>query len=128
MRLAILLASLSFVSAGAASAQTPDISGVWHIQGQISWNGATETERPTCTFQRNGGTLSGDCVGPAGRGPLSGIIAGDKVSWSWTHTATAPNGRTGTTNFNGTFVNPNLIQGEVTVPGVPVSGVFTQAR
>ena len=120
--------SVALLIAGAASAQTPNISGVWEVQGQIHFGDTFGTATPTCTFHQAGGSLSGECVGPNGRGPLTGIIAGDKVSWSWRHVATTAVGVSGTTTFNGTYIDPHLIKGEMTCPLYPVSGTFTQTR
>ena len=131
MRFAIAAALLgaALAAAGAASAQTPNISGVWHVQGQIRYGNAFEAASPTCNFQQSSsGALSGQCVGPAGRGPLTGAIAGDRVSWTWRHVATAANGVTGMTQFNGTYVNGELIKGTMTATAIPGTGEFVQTR
>ena len=126
--IAVACVGLALVAAGAARAQTPDISGVWHVQGHLASGRFVEDAMPTCNFVQNGGVLSGECVGPAGRGPLSGAIAGDKVSWTWSHVATAVNGVTGQTQFNGTYVNSQLIKGSMTSSLIPGVGDFVQTR
>jgi hypothetical protein len=125
---AVACASLALLSAGAASAKTPNIAGVWQVQGEIRYGNAFGTATPTCTFHQAGGTLSGECVGPNGRGPLQGMIAGDKVSWTWSHVATTAVGVNGVTTFNGTYVDSHLIRGAMSDPRYPVSGSFTQTR
>jgi len=130
MRLGMAMASvgLAFLAAGAARAQTPNVSGVWHVQGQIVNGAVMVSATPTCDFRQDGGKLSGECVGPNARGPLTGAIAGDKVSWTWSHVATTPGGVSGYTQFNGTYVNDQLIKGSMTSPAIHGSGPFTQTR
>jgi hypothetical protein len=126
--IAVACVWFALTAAGAASAQTPNISGVWHVNGRAHYGAVWASATPTCTFRQVGGRLSGICVGPAARGPLSGAIAGTRVSWTWSHGATRPDGVSGDTQFNGIYVNSRLIRGSMIAPPVPGSGSFTQTR
>jgi hypothetical protein len=130
MRSPIAAASVAWImfTASAASAGTPNIAGVWHVAGRIEYGVRFVVATPTCTFRQAAGKLSGECVGPNARGPLTGIIAGDNVSWTWRHIGTTAAGITGDTNFNGTWINHDLIEGRMTSPAVPGDGPFTQSR
>jgi hypothetical protein len=120
--------ALVAASAGAASAQTPNIAGVWEVHGQITFGDRIVSANPTCTFRQAAGRLSGVCVGPNARGALTGLIAGRSVSWTWLNAATTAIGVTGRTNFNGTYVNSHLIQGSMTSSATAGTGSFTQTR
>jgi len=128
VRFGIIVASMGIALAGAASAQTPNVSGVWQVRGQIVHGDRTVTVSPACTIQQSGGRLSGDCVGPNGRGPLAGSIAGDRISWTWKDVATTAVGVSATTNFNGTYVNDRLIRGTMNSTAIAGTGNFTQTR
>jgi hypothetical protein len=129
MRRGIAAASVALLfAAGSASAGTPNIAGVWHVQGQINYGPRFLSATPTCTFRQARGKLSGECVGPNARGPLSGLIAGDSVSWTWSHGATTGVGVSANTSFNGTYVNAHLISGRVSSSAMPGEGPFTQTR
>jgi hypothetical protein len=126
--MAMACVGAALFAAGAASAQTPNISGVWRVQGQIRYGAAFEADMPTCTFRQTGGVLGGVCVGPHARGPLSGMIAGKRVSWTWSHAATNAVGLNGRTQFNGSYVNGRLIKGSMTSTAIPGTGSFVQTR
>lgn len=119
---------LAVATAGAASAETPNIAGVWEVHGQIVFGNRVAAANPTCTFRQAAGELSGECVGPNARGPLTGLIAGRSVSWTWFNGATTAVGVSGQTNFNGTYVDRHLIQGSMTSSAIPGTGTFTQTR
>jgi hypothetical protein len=114
--------------ASAAAAQTPNIAGVWEVQGQIVNGGGMASATPTCTFRQAAGRLSGECVGPNARGPLTGLISGRNVSWTWRNIPTTAMGVNGATNFNGVYVDSHLIRGSMTSSAVPGTGSFTQTR
>jgi hypothetical protein len=114
--------------ATAAGAATPNISGVWHIRGEIRYGNVIVSGTPTCTFRQVGGSLSGECVGPNARGPLTGEISGNQVSWTWRNIPTTAVGINGETGFNGTYVSSHLIRGAMRSTAVPATGTFTQTR
>src|ERR1700761_2599950 len=112
MRLGIVAASVALVlAAGSASAGTPNIAGVWHVQGRINYGGNFVDVSPNCTFRQAGGKLGGECGGPNARGSVTGLIAGDSVSWTWHHVSTTGVGVSANTSFNGTYVDAHLIRG-----------------
>ena len=118
----------SALTTGVAAAQTPDIAGVWQVSGQIAYGARLASATPTCTFRQAGGKLSGECVGPNARGPLTGLISGRSVSWTWSNAATTGIGVTGRTGFNGTWVDAHLIRGSMRSSTFPGVGTFTQTR
>jgi hypothetical protein len=118
---------MALAGASGASAQTPNISGLWRVNGHAHYGAVWSSVTPTCTFRQVGGRLSGTCVGPAARGPLSGSIAGTRVSWTWSHVATRPGGVSGDTQFNGIYVNSRLIRGSMYAPPAG-NGSFVQTR
>lgn len=126
--IAVACMGVALTAAGAAAAQTPNISGVWRVNGRAVFGRVWTSVTPTCTFRQVGGQLSGICVGPGARGPLTGAIAGTRVSWTWNHVAVRPGGVTGSTQFNGIYVNSRLIRGSMLSPPVPTAGTFTQTR
>ncbi len=111
-----------------AAAQTPNIAGVWQVSGQIAYGARFANASPTCTFRQAGGKLSGECVGPNARGPLTGLISGRSVSWTWSNVATTGIGVTGRTGFNGAWVDAHLIRGSMRSTAIPGVGTFTQTR
>jgi hypothetical protein len=125
--IAVTCVGITLAAASAAVAQTPNISGVWHVNGRARYGAVWASATPTCTFRQIGNRLSGTCVGPAARGPLSGAIAGTRVSWTWSHVATRPGGVSGDTQFNGTYFNSRLIRGSMYAPPAG-NGSFTQTR
>jgi hypothetical protein len=112
----------------AAAAGTPNISGVWNVQGQAVYGARIVSVSPTCTFRQAAGQLSGECVGPNARGPLTGLIAGHNVSWTWRNVPTTAVGINGETGFNGVYVDAHLIRGTMTSTAIPGTGTFTQTR
>jgi hypothetical protein len=114
--------------ASAAAAQTPNISGVWQVQGQIAFGARMVSVTPNCTFRQAAGKLSGECVGPNARGPLTGLISGHNVSWTWRNGATTAMGVSGETGFNGVYVDDHLIRGTMTSSAIAGAGTFTQTR
>jgi hypothetical protein len=128
MRLGLACAALSLLAATSVGAQAPNLAGVWKVSGKISCIGAVMIVTPTCTFRQADGRLGGECVGPNARGPISGAIAGSKVSWTWQHQATTNEGISGSTSFNGTYASPRLIRGVMSSAGLPCKGAFTQTR
>jgi hypothetical protein len=119
---------LALLAAGPVSAQPIDISGAWKIQGTIQSGGALFSARPTCVFEQAGSKLSGACIGPNASGPLTGVISGRNVSWTWRNRATNDVGITGMTAFNGVYVDHHLIQGTMTSSATSGEGAFTQTR
>ena len=119
---------LGLFVASAAAAQTPNIAGVWQLQGQIICGNRIVSGTPTCTFRQSGGRLSGECVGPNAAGPLAGFISGHKVAWTWSNRATTSVGITGKTGLNGTYVDSHLIRGTMTSSASACKGTFTQTR
>jgi hypothetical protein len=120
--------ALSLLGAVGAGAQTPNLAGAWKVSGKITCIGAVMIVTPTCTFRQVGGRLGGECVGPNARGPLSGVVGGSKVSWTWQHQATTSDGISGSTAFSGTLSSPRAISGTMTSAGLPCKGKFTQTR
>jgi len=119
---------LALASAGAAGAATVNIAGTWQVSGQMESGGAVFMANPSCEFEQVGHRVSGTCIGPHATGPVTGVVEGRSVSWTWTHRATDLVGLSGVTNFNGTYVDVHLIRGDMTAPGVPAVGSFTQTR
>jgi len=124
-----LIAAAGFsLLASAALAATPDISGVWHVQGQIVSGNRYVGGASTCTFVQKDGKLSGSCVGPNASGPLTGFISGNNVARTYRNIATTSVGINGETGFNGTYVDAHLIQGTMTSTASAGKGTFTQTR
>jgi len=119
---------LGLTAGSAASAQPVNIAGTWHVAGEAVAGAITYTAYPTCEFEQVGERVSGTCIGPNATGPLSGVVSGRSVSWSWTHRATTLVGLSGVTNFNGTYINSHLIRGAMSAADSPVVGSFTQTR
>jgi hypothetical protein len=119
---------MALFAAGAASAQSVNIAGTWAVQGSIQSGDLLMSATPTCKFEQVGDRLAGTCIGPNAAGPLSGVVSGDAVSWTWTHRATTAVGNTGVTGFNGTYVDAHLIRGTMTSTGIAARGSFTQTR
>ncbi len=119
---------LGSIVASAACAQSVNIAGTWQVAGQAAANGVIMTANPTCEFEQVGQRVSGTCIGPNATGPLTGVVSGRSVSWTWTHRATTLAGISGVTNFNGTYVDRHLIRGEMSSPDLPGVGTFTQTR
>jgi hypothetical protein len=129
MRISLMAGmAVSLLAAGAASAQSINLSGVWKVQGSIQAGASVFSATPTCTFQQAGTQLSGTCVGANASGPLTGVVSGANVSWTWTHQATDAVGNSGVTAFSGAYVDDHLVQGTMTSSGVPGQGTFTLTR
>ena len=119
---------LGLLAASAAGAQSVNIAGTWEVAGQMVAGGAVYAANPTCKFEQVGERVSGTCIGPNATGPVTGVVSGRSVSWTWTHGATTLVGISGVTNFDGTYVDRHLIRGEMSAPGFPGVGSFTQTR
>jgi hypothetical protein len=119
---------LGVLAAGAASAQPVNIAGTWEVAGQMTAGGVVYAANPTCRFEQVGERISGACIGPNATGPATGVVSGRTISWSWTHRATTLAGISGVTNFNGAYGDRHLIRGEMSAPGIPGVGSFTQTR
>ena len=119
---------IGVLAAGGANAQPVNIAGTWNIQGSIQAGAVLFSATPTCKFEQVGTRLAGRCIGPNAAGPLTGVVSGKAVSWTWTHGATDAVGISGTTNFHGTYVDSHLIRGTMTSAGMPARGTFTQTR
>jgi hypothetical protein len=129
MRRTLALATLIAAALAAGSAWADSVAGTWRINGTFMYGGrVVSTATPTCTFQQVGSVVSGTCRGPGAIGPITGQVVRGAVSLRWAHTAIAPNGITGYTDFNGGFVNSRLVRGTITSPDMPGSGPFTMAR
>jgi hypothetical protein len=115
-------------AASAADAQPVNIAGTWNVQGSIQVGGTLFSAMPTCKFEQVGARLAGTCIGPNAAGPVTGVVSGHAVSWTWTHQATDAVGNTGVTDFRGDYVDSHLIRGTMTSSGVPAQGTFTQTR
>lgn len=120
--------SMAVFAAGDADAQSVNIAGTWDIQGSIQSGGVLFSATPTCTFEQVGARLAGTCIGPNAAGPVTGVVSGNAVSWTWTHHATDVVGNNGITNFNGAYIDAHLIRGTMTSSGVLARGTFTQTR
>ena len=70
--------------AGAApttsSAMAADITGVWAFEVELSGG---QTGAPTFTFKQEGDKLTGTYKGALGEGPVTGMIKGDEVKFSY---------------------------------------------
>jgi hypothetical protein len=119
---------MALCAAGAADAQSVNIAGTWNVQGAIQVGGTLFSAAPTCKFEQVGDRLAGTCIGPNAAGPLTGVVSGRAVSWTWTHRATDAVGNSGVTDFDGVYVDRHLIRGTMTSSGVPARGTFTQTR
>jgi hypothetical protein len=122
------LLGLGLIAAGAASAQSVNIAGAWRIAGQIVVGNEFVSATPVCTFRQTGTRLSGTCIGPNATGPITGVVSGRAVSWTWSNQATTRIGLTGLTSFNGTYENSRLISGVMTSSASAGRGTFTQTR
>jgi len=122
------LLGLGLIAAGAASAQTVNIAGTWRIAGQIVVGNVFVSATPVCNFKQVGSRLSGACIGPNASGPITGVVSGRAVSWTWSNRATTRIGLNGLTGFNGTYENSRLIRGTMTSSASPGRGTFTQTR
>jgi hypothetical protein len=116
------------LAAGGANAQSVNIAGTWNVQGNIQAGAVVFSAMPTCQFEQVGDRLAGTCIGPNAAGPVTGVVSGNAVSWTWTHHATDAFGGNGITDFNGAYVDTHLIRGTITDTGVPGRGTFTQTR
>ena len=66
---ALLTASTAFVQA--------TVAGTWALQ--MNWPGGASTG--SCVFEQDGDTLRGSCGGGDDRFPITGRVAGRKLSW-----------------------------------------------
>jgi hypothetical protein len=97
---------LSFVAAGAASAQAADISGTWAI--------TSPGIMTTCTFTQTGNFISGSCKGRGATGTAFGIVDGRQVRLAWQWVGVQRN-NPGAFDFIGTLESDTTINGMVVI-------------
>jgi len=123
--------ALALLAAGAASAQ-PMVAGIWHVSGKISSGKTVDNQlfeiEATCLFMQSGEQISGNCTGPDATGPITGVVAGNSIEWTWRSHATTALGVAGMTGFNGTIVRAGQIEGTMTSTASTGKGTFTQTR
>jgi hypothetical protein len=108
----VLLGALSVLAAD------PSLAGTW----KISLNVNGESHESTCTFQQDGGKLTGTCKGEFGENALTGTIESDKIAWK--HEVPF-NGETLVLNYSGTISSATEIKGGVNVQPYDIAGDFT---
>jgi hypothetical protein len=120
-------AGLSLANPVGVSAQAVNVAGNWSVSGRPAPANPGSFANSSCKLEQAGRRLSGTCIGPDATGPVDGEVVGRAVSWTWTYRATDFAGANGVTNFTGTYVDSNLIRGEMSAPGGSV-WEFTHVR
>jgi len=119
--------ALALLAAGAASAQ-PNVTGIWHVSGKIVDGNQTLKATPICNFMQSGERISGNCTSSNAAGPITGVVVGNSIEWTWQSHATSAPGVQGMTGFDGTIVKAGLIKGTMTSTASTAKGTFTQIR
>jgi hypothetical protein len=118
----ILMVVLGAVTAEPGAAQSPDVSGSWHLSVTTD-RGVT---RPSVTLEQDGAELRGHYVSDAlGEHEVSGSIEGSRVTWSLTASV---QDRPVPVVYEGTLADDGSISGTIDIGGGILTGTFTATR
>ena len=105
----------------AVTGQAADVSGTWNLE--MIWSGDAKSTG-VCTFEQDGGRLSGTCGG-TDKFPITGEIRNNNLSWQFD---VEQDGNKGRMEFAGELDEQGtMIEGSCTVVGGQ-DGTFTMTR
>lgn len=121
MKNLLLTLSLASASLAGAAAENAPFSGKWAVHTSIAGNEVDQD----CTFQQEGGVLSGSCTSERGSVEIKGKAEGNAVSWEY---KSEYSGTPLVVAYKGKLGEDAKIQGSVSVDAFSVEGEFTAAR
>lgn len=113
-----ILSSLFLLSASAAMAATPSLTGNWNIHISVAGTDADVA----CTLVQKDTKLTGTCTGAQGTSQLTGSVVANQATWTYN---SQYNGDEITLTYTATLDGSNKIAGSVDVEPYAVTGDFT---
>ena len=114
----LLAIALFALTAAAAHAATPSITGNYKVHISVA---GTEADSD-CTFTQTDKELTGTCKGDSGTTTLKGSVDGAKATWKYDIDY---NGMALTLVYTGTIADSGKIEGDIDVQPVGAAGSFT---